>query len=158
MLDVFDTAQQRLAADEALLAVMDNIAAARCRIVVFQCAKEIGERDAKTGQPVRIGLDLERLIEATVRVDLGDTRHLAHARRDLPFEDRAQLHRRQVLGAHLELQNFAECRRERVESRRAVTSGDLLDGIGQPLGDELARTINVRAFAEDHRDGGDAKL
>ncbi len=87
-LDVLHTLQEGDAADEPLLAIVDDVAAAGCFVVAFDAAEDVIERKAVAGEPVGIGADFKRLVKAAVGVDLGDAFDLPQLGRDLPFEQR----------------------------------------------------------------------
>ena len=68
--------------------------------------------------------------------------HAAQRRRDFPVEECSQVHRRQTLAADLELQHFAQGRRQRAKLWLAAPL-QFVAGVGQSLIDELPRPIDV---------------
>jgi len=150
VLDVGDVRQQRLPANEPLLALVHDIAAARVRVVLRDGVDHLVQRHAFPGQPIRVDANLERLVEAAVRIDLGDARNLPQARRDFPFQQRPQFHRRVVAAPHFELQYLAERRRQHAQFRRTV-SLDPVAGLGQPFTNQLPGPHDVGALAEHDR-------
>ena len=65
-LDVIDRLQQRFAANEPLLAVLDDVAAAGAGVVALERLEHLGERDAVRRHPVGVDLHLVALGEAAV--------------------------------------------------------------------------------------------
>ena len=118
--------KHRFAANESLLALMHDIAAAGVGVVACK-ASITSSRPTRVRHAIGIELDLERFVEAADGVDLGDARHLPQLRGDVPFQQRAQLHRCALplaggrQRADLELQDFAERRGQRRPFRRPMT-------------------------------------
>jgi len=157
LLDVFDIAEQRLAADEPLLAILHDVAAARARVVAFEGGEHLAERDAVRRHPIGVDLHLVALGEAAVAVDVGDARHGPHHRRDVPLEDAAELHRAHALAPQFELQDLPERRRERAQLRIDAVDGHPGPRGRQPFGDELTGPENVGTLAKDDRHQRDAE-
>jgi hypothetical protein len=157
LLDVGHALEQRLAADEPLLAMLDDIAAAGAGVVALQRPEHLAEGDAMGRHPVGIDLHLVALGEAAVAVDVGDAGHGPHRRRDVPLEDAAQVHQAPPLPADLELEDLAEGRAQGAELRRGVGERDRGLGSREPLLDELPGTEDVGPLPEDDRDQRDAE-
>ena len=134
------------------------------------CADEFGqfaERHAHCGERVGLGLNDELLFVAAALVDFGDARHGAEQRLDDVFLDFAQLdqllqfRRRFVrrIGAVLDVvvKNFAEAGADRREFGQSTRRQSFQHAL-QPLGDKLARAIDVRAVLELQRHLREAEL
>jgi hypothetical protein len=107
--DVVDAAEQRLATDESLLAVLDDVAAAGARVVAVEGREHLAERDAVRRHAIGVDLDLIALRKAAVAVDVGHSRHRPHHRSHVPLQDAAEVHQASLRPAELELENLAEC-------------------------------------------------
>src|SRR5262245_5023174 len=92
LLDVLDpfgviaAGTQRLAADEALLALVYDVAAASIGVVSWQGGENFRQPDALRRHPVGVEPHFECLIEPANGVDFGNAFHLPQLRGDLPFE------------------------------------------------------------------------
>jgi hypothetical protein len=132
VLDVVLGGQEPLAADQVLLGVLLDVRAAGIGVVLLQRRDHVVEREVEAGQVIGTDLDLVGLELAAEGVDLDHAGHAAQPRRDLPLEDRAQLHRKGVWWsaaalrtgwpelANLELEDLAEAGRDRAHLGLAV--------------------------------------
>ncbi|OQC39631.1 MAG: hypothetical protein BWX64_01605 [Acidobacteria bacterium ADurb.Bin051] len=156
--------EQPLAADQVLLSLVHEVAAAHRAVARPQRGEDLAHREAVGGEPLGVEGHLEGLQLAAERVHLDDPRHRAELVVDVPVEDRAQLHRgvaplgrrapcrAGAVGAHLELVDLAEAGRDRPELRLAVPLRDPLAGDGEPLAHELAGPVDVGPLVEDDGD------
>ena len=106
--DVADRLQQPFAADDGLLTVAGNRRAADGAVVLRHRVVDVLDREAKVRQRVLVNSDLVGLELAAVGVDLGYARDQLELRRDLPIQDRTQLHERVVLAVDPELVDLGE--------------------------------------------------
>ena len=157
LLDVGDALEERLAADEPLLAVLDDVAAARALVVALKRSQNLPEGHRLGTHPVGIDLNLVALGKAAVGVDVGDPGYLAHRRSDVPLEDAAELHEIMPRAADLELEDLAERGAERAELRVAMTDGDPPLRLGEAFRHELAGEHDVGPLTEDDRHQRDAE-
>ena len=144
-------------ADGELLAAAADDAAAGVLDVLRDELGQFAERHAHVCQRVGLGLDDELLFVAAALVDFGDARHGAQQRLDDVFLDFAQLHQLLQLGRRLVrrvgaildvvVKNLAQAGADGRELGQAP-GGKLFQHTLQPLGDELARAVNVRAVLE----------
>ena len=92
-----------------------EVAAADADVGALERRGDVLQRHLVGVEPAAIDDDLVLLEVAAHRVHLDDAGHAAQLRDDLPVEDRAQLRRRVVVGAHDELVDLAEAARHRRE-------------------------------------------
>ncbi len=135
-----------------LLAALD-VAAADVEVGGAERLDHVGEREPVRLEPRAIDDDLELLELPAHRVDLdhaGDAAELGH---DLPVEQRAELHRRVVIGADDELVDLAEPGGHRRELGLLGGGRELGLDAAQALEHELPREPHVGRVVEDHGDG-----
>ena len=148
-------------ADDELLAADLHVAAAGVARVLLHDFRERIERQPRCRESRRIGLDDDLLFVAAAGVHLRDSRGAAQQRLHLVFLNLPQRHElllargrfsfrlRQVI--ERVVKNLAEARGHRRELGREA-GRQFVEHALQPLGDELADTVNVHAVAEGHRD------
>ena len=156
-LDVVDATEQRLAADEPLLAVLDDVAATGARVVAIERLQHLAQRDAVRRHPVGVHLHLVALGIAAVAVDIGDARNGPHHGGDVPLQDAAEVHQASPWPLDLKLQNLTERRAQRSQLGVGLGQRDPGPGRRQPLGDELTGSKDIGSLPEHDRDGGDAE-
>ena len=156
--DVGDAVNLALAADISRLAIVDKISAADVGVIHPKRFEDRHHRKLVSAELIGIKLDLIRLEFAAVRVDFGNSRHLAKLKRDEPITDRAEFHRRdarRLVGLHLELKHLAKRRGDWPERRRSITRRNCLRGARETFTDKLARPVDVGPFVKHdghHRD------
>ncbi len=151
LLDVGERADEALPADDVLLAVVLDVAAAGVRVASLD-----GLEDLLQGQAVRpqfrgIDDDLVLLRKAAPGVDLCDAGNGAQPGRDHPVEDRPALHRGDAVSLDCELEDVAEPGRDRTQLGSAQTLRDRFACLDEALGDELAGEVEVDSVLEDDR-------
>ena len=157
LFDILRGPQQRLASDKSLFTIMHDIATAGIHICAVECVNHVGHRQTEVGQAIRVHLHFKGLVEAAVRIDFRHTGGLAQTRCDLPVENSPQLHRRLLPATNLELQDFAQRRRQRADFRISIIA-DRGFGRGQSLLHQIARVVDVRSLMKNNRHQGQAQL
>ena len=157
LLDGVGVRQQGLPADEPLLAVFDDVAAAGADVVAFEGRQHLAQRDSLRRHPVGVDADLVALRVAAMAVDIGHARHLPHRRCDLPFQQAAEIHQVLPRPLHLELENLAERRAQGSELRVGAGQRDPALCLRQPLSDELPGQEDIGALTKDDRHQRDAE-
>ena len=99
-------------------------------------------------------MELFRFASPDVHFD--DTGNRAEFHPDVPFQDRSERHRTISGSGHRELIDFAEAGGQGTHDRTAILRRDALDRLGQSFGDQLSRSVDVRAVVEDGGHGREA--
>ena len=94
--DFLDVRGQAQAMHQQRLPAAHHLAAAHVLVVRLQRLKELFERQAVFHQPLRLGDDVELLLESAPGVDFRHAAHLAQLRLDHPILDLAQFRERAV--------------------------------------------------------------
>ncbi len=115
------------------------------------------DRQSIVGESVGNNLHFKTLVVAAHRVDFGYTLGFTQARRDVPFQNRSQLHRRIALASHLELQDLAQGGGERADLRIAMIADARL-GFGESFLDQIPGVVDVCSFSEHDGDDGKPQL
>ena len=134
------------ALDQGRLAGLVDRAAADVGVVALQRFDDVRQREPARRQRHRIDDDLELLLVAAPRVDLGDARHGDELRADDPVLHRSQLGGALALARDHVVKHLAEAGRHRPELRPLDAARQLhrVDA----LVDDLAREIDVGAVLE----------
>ena len=152
--EVVQAAYQPTGADHELLAVVLDVAAAGVGIGFFERAYHLRHRNAGGLQALRIEHDLVLFVLAAEAVHLDDAGHGAQHGGNLPVEYLFQLHERELLAMHHELEDFPEPRADRSQLRPAILRGHRFGCFPHAFANQLARKIDVRAVLEHHRYDG----
>ncbi len=156
--DFVERIEETFAADEVLLALVGDVAAADVAVVRLEGGEDVGNGDVVGDEAFGTDGDLVGLELTAEGVDLDDAGDAAQLEVDVPIEDRAQLHGRVPVAFDLELVDFAEAGRDRPHGGFAVAFGDGVARFGKAFADELASPVDVGAFVEDDGDDGEAEF
>ena len=157
LLDGVGVWQQGLPADKPLLTVFDDVAAAGADVVAFEGRQHLTQSDPLRRHPVGIDANLVTLRVAAVAVDVGHPRHLPHRRRDLPFQQAAEVHEALSRPLHLELENLAERRTQGAELRIGIGQRDPALRLRESFRHELPGQEDVGTLPKDDRHQRDAE-
>ena len=146
--DVLGVLELGLAADDDLLAVALDVAAAHVGVVLLEGGQHLAQRQLEPRHLPRVEHHLVLLDLAPHRVDLDDAGDGAQPVGDDPVEQRAQLHGPVAIRLQIELVDLAEAGRDGRQLGAAVAGRDVGLGELEPLGDELAREPDVAVVAE----------
>ena len=149
--DVVERRHEAFASDQPLFGPVHDGTATSIAVVFLERREHAAQRDVVVEQLVRIDLDFIRLELAAERVHLDDAGHAAELERDLPVEDRSQVHETEVVArfrADLELVDLAHARGDGAHLRIAHTGRNVFPGLLEPLVDQVASPVDVRAFLE----------
>ena len=154
-------------ADGDLFAAELNDAAARVLDVLADGVGEFAERHADALELVRVGLDDDLLFVTAAGVHLRQAGRGAQARLDDVIVDQLQLHQLRLARRRFVrrvrrvfddvVKNFAETGADGRELGREA-GRQFIEHRLQPLADQLARAVDVRAVLEDEGDLRQAEL
>ena len=157
LLDILQTAEQRTAPDEPLLAVGDDVPAAGAVVVAFQRRQHLTQRNFLCAEAIGVDPHLVALGIAPMAVDIGDAGHLAHGGGNIPLQHAAQIHQILPRAPHLKLQNLAQGRAERAELGLAMCQRHAPLRLREPFGHQLPGPKDIGALVKHNRHQRDAK-
>ncbi len=140
------------------LCSLDDVAAARVRVVALDRFNDFTQGHTPRQQPLRVDLYLVLLLEPALAVYLSDSWHGAKLRLDQEVLERTQFGRAALLGVQGVLVNLAQPRRNRGHFGRADTFGQAFPRSRELLAHELAREVQVHIVGEDDRHLGQPVL
>ena len=158
--NVLDSPETSVSAKDDLLAVTLDEAAARDDVFAFDGLTNFFDGDAVRRETCRVDGDSVLLESASKSDHLDNAAGSPNARRDLPFDDRAELLEgaRRLGCLDLELVNFPERGRNGREFRDADGGSDHRSQPSKTLGDARTCDVDVCSVLENKRHHRDAEL